>query len=180
MRTTLSSAGGSDLAGALDAPTYDELMAQSRREALAWAGDDVGSPVTVWDLGDYRRGFFGPVVAPEPEARSDALWDAVVNAATVPEFFDLKARPTKHPYPRVSPMTPADTIRSVGRPGPTDRAPMVAEGVNQPGIAHLERPSMPTTQAWFVGPAVGVLLRLTPNAGWVGAIIRNDQQRRTP
>lgn len=97
VRTTLTSAGGDDLLDALDDPTLDEPMARSRQEALSWAGDDVGSPVTVWDLGDRQRGFFGPVVAPHPRANRDALWDVVSRAATVTELFELKARRTNTP-----------------------------------------------------------------------------------
>lgn len=97
VRSTLESVGGHHLVGALDDPGLDEPMAEARRAALEWAGDDAGSPVTVWDLDGRQRGFFGPVVATAPRASSDALWDAVVTAATVPELFELKARRTDSP-----------------------------------------------------------------------------------
>ena len=100
VRATLASAGGTDLADVLDDVTIDPALADARREALEWAGDDVGSPVTVWHLAEHRRGFFGPVVAPSPIDTSGALWDAVVRAATVPEFFELKARRTDDPTDR--------------------------------------------------------------------------------
>jgi hypothetical protein len=98
VQRTLTSAGGGDLLAALDDDDLDEAMAATRCEALEWAGDEAGSPVTVWDIGDLRRGFFGPVVAPQPSgSTSDGVWVAVVNAATSPEFFELKARRTHTP-----------------------------------------------------------------------------------
>ena len=98
VRTTLSSAGGSDLAWCLDDTSIDEAVAASRTEAERWVGDDAGTPVTVWTLEHAERGFFGPVMAPQPVgARSDALWSAMVNAARVPELFELKSRRTRKP-----------------------------------------------------------------------------------
>lgn len=95
---TLAAAGGVDLAETLDDARFDDVVAQSRHEALEWAGDDAGSPVTVWDVGHERRGFFGPVVAPQPTGHaSDALWDAVVTVAGVGRFFELKARRVHSP-----------------------------------------------------------------------------------
>ncbi|MGD9999387.1 MAG: hypothetical protein AB7R77_08600 [Ilumatobacteraceae bacterium] len=98
VRNTLVSAGGDDLFAALDDAGLDDPMAASRSEALDWAGDDVGSPVTVWDLGEHRRGFFGPVVAPKPVgSESDTLWEAVRNLVVAPDFFEIKARRTHDP-----------------------------------------------------------------------------------
>jgi hypothetical protein len=98
VRDTLVSAGGDDLFAALDDSALDGPMAESRAEALDWAGDDVGSPVTVWDVGGDRRGFFGPVVAPQPTgADSDGVWTAVTGLAAVPDFFEIKARRTHRP-----------------------------------------------------------------------------------
>lgn len=97
VRDALQSAGGADLTDVLDDNQWDAAIARSRADAIAIAGDDVGTPVTVWDLGEVRRGFFGPVVAPEPRTGSDRLWDVVVNAARVAEFYELKTRRTQHP-----------------------------------------------------------------------------------
>lgn len=98
VRSTLAAAGGDELLAALDDTGLDAAVAASREEALRWAGDDVGSPVTVWKLEQAERGFFGPVMAPQATgARSDALWTAVVNAARTPELFELKSRRTRSP-----------------------------------------------------------------------------------
>ena len=98
VQETLISAGGTEFLAALDDDTLADAVASSRSEAIQWAGDDAGSPVTVWDLGHTSRGFFGPVVAPKPtDGRRDAVWDTVTTAARVPEFFELKARRTNSP-----------------------------------------------------------------------------------
>lgn len=98
VRATLRDTGGSELLAALDDERLDAETAAARAEALELAGDDVGSPVTVWHIGDRRRGFFGPVVAPEPaEGRGDVVWDLVVAAGAVPELFELKTRRTNSP-----------------------------------------------------------------------------------
>ena len=103
VRRTLTASGGTDLMHTLDDTHLDAAVATSRTDALEWAGDDVGSPVTVWHVAGGHRGFFGPVVAPAPTGSgSDALWDAVVAAAAVPEFFELKSRRTSSPIERLS------------------------------------------------------------------------------
>lgn len=99
-RATLESVGGGHLVAALDDPDLDDEVEKSRGEAVRWAGDDAGSPVTFWSFEGGARGFFGPVVAPAPTGRnSDALWTAMVNAAMCPELFELKTRRTHPPTP---------------------------------------------------------------------------------
>ena len=79
--------------GALDDTTLDELTATAHAEALDFAGQDEASPVTVIRTAAGERGFFGPVLGPRPVGeQADRVWDLVVSAATLPEFFELTAR----------------------------------------------------------------------------------------
>jgi hypothetical protein len=96
VESTLAAAGGGDaLRAALDDEGLDKYVAAARAEAQEWAGDDIGSPVLVWDTGATSRGFFGPVVAPTPTGgEADALWDLVVTAVGTPHFYELKTRRT--------------------------------------------------------------------------------------
>lgn len=68
----------------------DEVTADLRtrqQRAVDLVGDDVGTPVI--RIGDTA--FFGPVVTPAPTGEAALqLWDGVVQAASVPGFFELK------------------------------------------------------------------------------------------
>lgn len=95
---TLLGAGGNDLLSALDDESLDGAVAESRNEAVQLAGDDAGSPVTLWQSGESKRGFFGPVVAPQPTgADSDSLWATMIRASRTPQLFELKTRRTARP-----------------------------------------------------------------------------------
>src|SRR4051812_1815819 len=90
--------GGAAYLPALDDETGDAGVAAARAAAIVLAGDDAGSPVLVLTTDAGERGFFGPVLAPTPTGDdADRLWDAVVGAATVPAFFELKSRRTAQP-----------------------------------------------------------------------------------
>ncbi|MEV5598482.1 hypothetical protein [Streptomyces sp. NPDC052496] len=94
----LAEAGGATYAHVLHDTALDRQVAHARRQAQEFSGEDAGSPVTVLTTARGERGFFGPVVAPPPTgAAADRLWDAVVGAASVPGFFELRARRTAKP-----------------------------------------------------------------------------------
>lgn len=89
---------GESFRNALTDESLDEAVAASRGAAAELAGDDVGSPVLVLDADGSTRGLFGPVVAPTPTgAEADRLWDLVLAAADMPQFFELKTRRTASP-----------------------------------------------------------------------------------
>ncbi len=91
-------ADGQSYISALDDDSIDASMAASRARGAELAGDDVGSPILAFDLDGTTRGFFGPVIAPTPTgADADRLWDAVLAAVTVPQFFEFKTRRTNSP-----------------------------------------------------------------------------------
>lgn len=94
----LAEAGGAEYADALHDSALDRPVARAREQAQEFSGKDAGSPVTVLVTSGGERGFFGPVVAPQPTgADADRLWDAFVGAASVPQFFELRARRTAKP-----------------------------------------------------------------------------------
>lgn len=91
-------AGGAEFVESLDDTGLDDAVAQSRVDAQEWSGTDTGSPVTLWEWDGGERGFFGPVLAPKPVGDdADLLWDSVVSALRVPQFFELKAKRTAPP-----------------------------------------------------------------------------------
>ena len=93
LESSLRDAGLPDrLAGAADVPTFDLGVRSRHAAAVALVGDEVGTPVLrVQAPGTAPVGIFGPVVTPTPRGEAAGrLWDAVVIAATTPEFFELK------------------------------------------------------------------------------------------
>jgi hypothetical protein len=83
---------------ALDDISLDQRVHESRKQAQELAGDDVGSPVLVFETDSGQRGFIGPVIAPTPRgADADELWDMVLRAAALPQFFELKTLRTAVP-----------------------------------------------------------------------------------
>lgn len=66
---------------------FDAELRSSTAEGIKVVGPGVGVPIISID----GRAYFGPVVSPAPKGE-DALklWDAVVAAAQVPNFFELK------------------------------------------------------------------------------------------
>lgn len=76
-----------ELADAAGDATLDAEVRASHARAVALVGKDAGTPVLAID----GAGFFGPVVTPAPTGTAaERLWDAVVAATSVPEFYELK------------------------------------------------------------------------------------------
>lgn len=80
-----------ELAAAVDDPSWDDVLWGDTTEALARAGDDVGTPILSFDPPDGPA-FFGPVIseAPEDPEQALALWDAVTLLGRWPGFAELK------------------------------------------------------------------------------------------
>lgn len=67
---------------------WDEVVYKSHAEGQAAVGEDSGSPVLSFD---GAQAFFGPVLSAVPsEAHGVKLLDALMAAAHVPEFAELK------------------------------------------------------------------------------------------
>ena len=79
-----------DLADALDDPSWDDAIRADGDEALALTGKDVGTPIIHFEPPDGVA-FFGPVISrlPEPEQAGE-LWDHVVGLARFAGFAELK------------------------------------------------------------------------------------------
>lgn len=79
-----------DLADALDDPSWDDAIRADGDEARALTGTDVGTPIIHFEPPDGVA-FFGPVISrlPEPEQAGE-LWDHVVGLARFPGFAELK------------------------------------------------------------------------------------------
>lgn len=98
VKETLRAAGGEKYLPSMEDSSLDASMAQARAAAQRFSGDDSGSPVTVLSSAEDDHGFFGPVLAPVPtDDDADRLWDVLVTAASLPQFFELKARRTAQP-----------------------------------------------------------------------------------
>ena len=83
-----------DLADAMNDPSYDEAVRASHHDGMDRVGYEVGTPVISVD----GVSFFGPVVSPIP--RGDAagrLWDGVLAVAGTDGFFELKRSRTRDP-----------------------------------------------------------------------------------
>ncbi|MFH8343496.1 hypothetical protein [Streptomyces sp. NPDC018045] len=95
---SLAEAGGATYADVLHDPALDRPVARARAQAQEFSGSNAGSPVTVLTTATGERGFFGPVLAPAPTGPdADRLWDVLAGAASVPQFFELRARRTAKP-----------------------------------------------------------------------------------
>lgn len=77
------------LADAVDDASLDDVVRASMDEALDLAGDDVGVPVVTF----AGTGFFGPILVQVPtDGDGERLFDALVTAADIPGFTELKRR----------------------------------------------------------------------------------------
>ncbi len=89
------------LATAADDESWDEVIEQSMKDALAVAGEDVGVPLIVFP---EDQGFFGPVMSPAPVGEAAAtMFDHIAALASYRCFWELKrdrsGRPEFGPRP---------------------------------------------------------------------------------
>ena len=76
-----------ELVEAMDDSSYDEAVARSHHEGMDQVGDDVGTPTIAFN----GAAFFGPVLSRIPRGEeAGRIWDAAVELASFPYFFELK------------------------------------------------------------------------------------------
>ena len=91
---------------AFDDKSWDALIRTSMDEALALAGDEVGTPIIATTNSDgIKNGYFGPVISHAPRLeRGLAMWDALITMMDVDSFFELKRTRTDAPDPGERPV----------------------------------------------------------------------------
>lgn len=76
---------------AADDSALDKEIIESSEAALKFVGKDIGVPTIVFLENERPTGFFGPVLKDLPEQEEAVkLWDAVVELARHPGFYELK------------------------------------------------------------------------------------------
>jgi hypothetical protein len=102
-----------ELAGATTSHAFDELLRLETKEALARAGEDVGTPILSFAPPDGPA-FFGPVISDLPsDDEAVALYEAVSLLARWPGFAELKRSLRTFPDVRIGRDLRPDTTAPV-------------------------------------------------------------------
>lgn len=89
LEAAATAAGVSEYLAAAGDDRWDDAVVASTAEALELGGPDTGSPIL--HLDGRPRGLHGPIVSPIPEGDNvTRLWDVVIAAMSMPDFYELK------------------------------------------------------------------------------------------
>ncbi|MDO5099566.1 MAG: DsbA family protein [Corynebacterium sp.] len=82
------------IADVANSTEYDDRLRDFHSQAMAEVGDEVGTPVIKF----HDVAFFGPVITRVPRgSQATELFDACVQLASYPHFFELKRSRTERP-----------------------------------------------------------------------------------
>ena len=83
-----------ELADHAGTDAYDAQLIASHQDGISRVGQDVGTPVVAFN----GTAFFGPVITRIPRGEeAGRLWDATVQLASFPYFFEIKRSRTESP-----------------------------------------------------------------------------------
>ncbi|MCU1571947.1 MAG: disulfide bond formation protein DsbA [Micrococcaceae bacterium] len=83
-----------ELADHAGTDSYDAQLRASHEDGIRRVGQDVGTPVVAFN----GTAFFGPVITRIPRGEeAGRLWDATVQLASFPYFFEIKRSRTESP-----------------------------------------------------------------------------------
>jgi 2-hydroxychromene-2-carboxylate isomerase len=83
-----------ELADHAGTDAYDAQLRASHQDGIGRVGQDVGTPVVAFN----GTAFFGPVITRIPRGEeAGRLWDATVQLASFPYFFEIKRSRTESP-----------------------------------------------------------------------------------
>ncbi len=78
------------LKDAADSSALDADLNASIREAASLLGDRLNVPMIVFEVGQKRIGYFGPILTAVPDTESSVrLWDSIATLSTTSEFYEL-------------------------------------------------------------------------------------------
>ena len=85
------------LRDAADSSALDADLNASIREAASLLGDRLNVPMIVFEVGQKRIGYFGPILNAVPNTEASVrLWDSIATLSTTAEFYEL-VRPLPKP-----------------------------------------------------------------------------------
>lgn len=86
-------------AAAFDDESWDAEIKERMQVGLDLAGTDIGTPIIALDDDEGKRvALFGPVITRVPDReRSLRMWDAFVDLARTPGFWEVKRTRTERP-----------------------------------------------------------------------------------
>lgn len=98
----LAELGLERLKDAADSSALDADLNASIREAASLLGDRLNVPMIVFEVGQKRIGYFGPILTALPDTESSVrLWDSIATLSTTAEFYELV-----RPLPKITPQNP--------------------------------------------------------------------------
>ena len=98
------------LKDAADSSALDADLNASIRDAASLLGDRLNVPMMVFEVGQKRIGYFGPILTAVPDTEASVrMWDAISTLSTTSEFYEL-VRPLPRQQPEQPQVNPLNNI----------------------------------------------------------------------